>query len=236
MKSRPRQRPGKIIFITGTDTGVGKTVFTALFLHHLRKTGTRAMAMKPFCSGGRGDVRLLRAMQDRELSEDEINPFYFPEAVAPLISTRQRKCVIPLSDVVRRIKVIATRCERLLVEGSGGLFVPLGKGYFVMDVIQRLHCEVVVVARNRLGTINHTLLSVAALKNLGIKPSMIALINTSDVNDCDPSCRANKRILSELLAPIPVRGLGFLGKKANEYRVLEKKYKKVKKTLARFCQ
>src|SRR5579859_7771518 len=99
MKSRPRQRTGKIIFITGTDTGVGKTVFTSLLLHHLRKSGVYALAMKPFCSGGRGDVWLLRAMQDGELSEEEINPFHFPEPVAPLVSARQHKRRIPLTNV-----------------------------------------------------------------------------------------------------------------------------------------
>lgn len=236
MKSRSRQQPGKIIFITGTDTGVGKTIFTGLLLHHLRKSGTHALAMKPFCSGGRGDVRLLRAMQDGELSEDEINPFYFPEPVAPLVSARQHKSAIPLRDVLRNIQETAARCECLLIEGSGGLLVPLGESYFVADLIRRLDCDVILVARNRLGTINHTLLSVAAMKNPGIRPSAIALMNVAGVNNSDTSSRTNGLILSEFLAPIPVRSIIFLGKKANKYRVLEKKYKKVKKTLALFCR
>src|SRR5579872_3951430 len=125
MKSPVCQRPGKIIFITGTDTGVGKTIFTGLLVRHLREQGVHALAMKPFCSGGRADVRLLRAMQDAELTENEINPFYFPEPVAPLVSARRRNRTIPLRKVVQRINEIAARCECLLIEGSGGLFVPL---------------------------------------------------------------------------------------------------------------
>lgn len=228
---RATRRSGRIIFVTGTDTGVGKTIFTGLLVHHLRRCGCHALAMKPFCSGGRSDVRLLRAMQDAELAEDEINPFFFSEPVAPLVSARQRKRAIPLHDAVARIEEIATHCECLLVEGSGGLLVPLGKGYLVSDLVRKLDCEVIVVARNRLGTLNHTLLTVGALKNLGVKDIAVALM---DVNNPDPSCATNLRILSEFLAPIPVRAIEFLGKNANKIGVLRKKCKKVKKTLARF--
>jgi dethiobiotin synthetase len=242
-----RPRTGKIIFITGTDTGVGKTVFTALLLHHLRTSGVHALAMKPFCSGGRADVRLLRAMQDRELSEDEINPFYFPEPVAPLVSARRHNTLISLAEVLRSIKRISHRCECLLIEGSGGLFVPLGENsrgqeYLVSNLIDSLRCETIVVSRNRLGTINHTLLTINGLQNIlkksgakrvtSAKKIQIALVQEAK---SDPSCATNLRILSELCAPIPVLPLRFLGENASKSEVLKKKYKKVKKTLARFC-
>ena len=229
---RIRRRPARIIFITGTDTGVGKTIFTGLLVRHLRSVGTHALAMKPFCSGGRGDVRLLRAMQDAELSEEEINPFYFPEPVAPLVSARKHKRAIALNEVVRRIKEIAARCECLLVEGSGGLLVPLAENYFVSDVICRLNCEVIVVSRNRLGTINHTLLTTAALKNLRVKKIAVALMAADKT---DASSSTNERVLNDYLAPIPIFGIEFLGKNANKIGVLKNSFKKMKKTLARFC-
>jgi dethiobiotin synthetase len=232
MKSRAHRRPGKIIFVTGTDTGVGKTILTGLLVHHLRAEGVHALAMKPFCSGGRGDVRLLRAMQDAALTEEEINPFYFPEPIAPLVSARQRKRLIPLGEVVRRIKEIAARCECLLVEGSGGLLVPLGEKYFVSDLIQRLNCEVIVVARNQLGTINHTLLTVNALKRFRVKNMVVALVGTSKK---DASVEKNGVVLREFLRGVRVVEVDFLGKKANEIGVLKKSAKKMKKTLARFC-
>ncbi|HEY2082214.1 MAG TPA: dethiobiotin synthase [Verrucomicrobiae bacterium] len=233
MKLRARQRPGKIIFVTGTDTGIGKTIFTGLLLHHLRTSGVHALAMKPFCSGGRADVRLLRAMQDGELNEDEINPFYFPEPVAPLVSARQHKHAISLVEVVRRIKTIAARCECLLVEGSGGLLVPLGERFLVADLIQELDCEVVVISRNRLGTINHTLLTVNTLKrDFGVKKIAVALMETGRK---DASMETNGRILDELLGSIRLFCFEFLGKNANKIKVLKESHKKVKKTLARFC-
>jgi dethiobiotin synthetase len=231
MNHKTRRRSGRIVFVTGTDTGVGKTVFAGLLLHHLRSTGVDALAMKPFCSGGRGDVRLLCAMQDHELSEDEVNPFYFPEAIAPLVSARMRGRKISLGEVVREIRKMAARCECLVIEGSGGLLVPLGEGYLVSDLIRRLECEVIVVSRNRLGTINHTLLTVGALKRIGKRRIAVALM---DVNKTDASCLTNRTILRELLAPVPVHEIEFLGKNTNEIGVLKKKYKKTKKALAQF--
>ena len=232
MKSRARLRPGKIIFVTGTDTGVGKTIFTGLLVHHLQSAGLNALAMKPFCSGSRADVRLLRGMQNGKLTEEEINPFYFPEPVAPLVSARQRKHAISLGEVLGRINEIAVRCECLVIEGSGGLLVPLGEKYLVSDVIERLNCEVIVVSRNQLGTINHTLLTVAALKRLGVKKMAIALMETGKK---DASVTTNGRVLGELLKPISIRGVAFLGRNANKIGVLKNSAKKMKKTLAGFC-
>jgi dethiobiotin synthetase len=232
VKKTARARHGKIIFITGTDTGVGKTIFTGLLVHHLRTTGVHALAMKPFCSGGRGDVRLLRAMQDAELTEDEINPFYFPEPIAPLVSARKHKRNIPLQEVVLRIKKIARQCECLLIEGSGGLLVPLGEKYLVSDVIRRLKCDVILVSRNQLGTINHTLLTANALKRFGVKNIAVALMGTSKK---DASVEKNAELLREFLGKIPVREIIFLGKNPNKSGVLKKSHTKVKKTLAEFC-
>src|SRR5437868_2134606 len=143
MKRKAKPQRKKIIFVTGTDTGVGKTVFTGLLLHHLRTGGCHALAMKPFCSGGRADVKLLRALQEAELDEDEINPFYFPEPIAPLVSSRRHHRAVLLGEVVHRIKKVARRCDVLLIEGSGGLLVPLGEKYLVSDLIRRLECDVI---------------------------------------------------------------------------------------------
>ena len=154
----------RIIFVTGTDTGVGKTLLTASLLFHLRQSGVSALAMKPFCSGGTADVDLIQAIQGGDPPREEVNPFYFPEPVAPLIAARKRRQRIRLSQVLRAIARMDKRCECLIVEGSGGLLVPLGEGFTVADVIANLECDVVVVGKNKLGTLNHTLLTVEALR------------------------------------------------------------------------
>src|SRR5438477_7771150 len=90
LRNLPDMR-SKIIFITGTDTGVGKTVLTACLLDHLLKSGVDAIAMKPFCSGNREDVELFQAIQEHRLSDAAINPFYFADPVAPLVAARKER-------------------------------------------------------------------------------------------------------------------------------------------------
>ena len=203
-------KQAKIIFVTGTDTGVGKTVFTALLLHFLRVRGVRALAMKPFCSGTRGDVRLLQSLQRGELSDAEANPFYFAEPVAPLVARGARRRKLRLNKVVARVQAVAARCDVLLVEGSGGLLVPLGEGYTVADLLMHLECDSIVVARNRLGTINHTLLTVGALKSGGGKPLAVVVMSTPrrDLSSC-----TNAKTLAQLLRPVPVWEISSMGRR-----------------------
>ncbi len=210
----------KIIFITGTDTGVGKTLLTALLLRHLRESGIRALAMKPFCSGGRGDVRLLQSLQRGELTDAEMNPFNFGAPVAPLVELRKERRDISLKEVVASIRRVEKKCDVLLIEGSGGLMVPLGKGYLVEDLIARLKCTVIVVARNRLGTINHTLLTVERLKARGAKNAGICVILMGGPGK-DRSSASNFGVLKGLLRGIVMVKVGNLGRKAGA--ILQKK-------------
>src|ERR1043166_6293884 len=157
-----------ITFITGTDTGVGKTVLTASLLNHLRRNNVPALALKPFCCGNRADAELLYELQDGELSLQEINPFYFSDPVAPLVAARKQRRLIELNDVLRRLssvaqdRVMRARSSRtgrqkpqigarfhLLIEGCGGLLVPLGRGFTVLDLISALGCNTIVVSQPR---------------------------------------------------------------------------------------
>jgi dethiobiotin synthetase len=220
----------RIIFVTGTDTGVGKTLLTGLLLQHLRQRGVHALAIKPFCSGARTDIEILRELQQRELTEVEITPFYFDVPLAPLIAGRQKRRGVQLPRVVEHVEAMADRCKCLLVEGSGGLLVPLGEGYSVADLIDRLECDVVVVGWNRLGTINHTLLTVSWLQRIVDQKLSVVLMQP---RKADLSSRTNLGILGELLAPIPVLGVPFLGEKVLKTRGMKKNARELKITLAR---
>lgn len=191
---------GKIVFITGTDTGVGKTVLTALLLCHLRERGCNALAMKPFCSGSRADARLLHGFQKNLLTLDEINPFFFSQAVAPVASAGPKKN-IRLDLVLEKIHGVSRRCDVLLVEGIGGLLVPLQKNYTVADVISRLNCPVLVVGRNQLGTINHTLLTVKQLQSIGVEDIKIVLM---EMKKPDRSALKNPKIIEKMAGCGPV--------------------------------
>jgi len=220
----------RIVFITGTDTGVGKTWLTGLLLHHLRRRGCRALAMKPFCSGDRADVRVLHAVQGGELTLDEINPFFFREPLAPLVAARKHHRSIRLRDVLDRIADVAGRCQHLLVEGSGGVLVPLGEGYTVADLILKLECEVLIVSANRLGTINHTLLTAKLLEHLGIRSVKVIMM---DCPKPDESSRSNPGVLAELLGRVPVVSLGYVGWSSTQFDAVKATEKKLQKSLAR---
>ena len=227
MNRSTAKRP--VIFITGTDTGVGKTLLTSLLLQHLRRKGCHALAMKPFCSGSRADVRKLHAIQDGELTPDEINPYFFKEPLAPWVAGRKHRRAITLRQVLHRIHRVEKQCEQLIIEGVGGLLVPLGERYTVADLITELDCKVVVVVANRLGMINHALLTIQALQHRGIRNLTVVVMA---VGRPDPSSESNARILAELLPRVPVLKLGFLGPTPNEREAVKAIEKKFAKTLA----
>jgi len=201
----------RTIFITGTDTGAGKTALAALLLHHLRQQGRNALALKPFCSGGRADARLLLALQKGAIELDEVNPFYFPKPLAPWVASPgpQTRSQRPpsLQNVLRRIERVKQRCDILLIEGSGGLFVPLGPDLFVLDLIEKTADSVLVAARNALGVINQAMLTVGALKSRGVRDISVVLTGQPKP---DISVRTNRATLEHFLSPIPVVELPFL--------------------------
>lgn len=219
----------RIIFITGTDTGVGKTVLTALLLLHLRSSGVKALAMKPFCSGGLKDVRIIQAIQKNALSPAQVNPFYFPEPLAPLAAARKQGRILRIEEAILAIREAASHCDLLLVEGAGGVLVPVGDTFTVADVIASLDCEVVVVARNQLGTINHTNLTIEALQFRKVRRLKVVLMNN---NRRDSSFDSNASMLRQTIGNIGVFELPHLGKQPLLRRRLKDCVKKTKKTLA----
>jgi dethiobiotin synthetase len=247
-----KHKPG-IVFVTGTDTGVGKTVLTALLLSHLRQSGSGALALKPFCSGGRTDAELLHGLQDDDLSLNEINPFYFPEPIAPLVAARKHRRQIQMNHVLQHIDAVISRFLKienrkskienltLLIEGAGGLLAPLGEGFTFLDLILALSgnrhrassIRTIIVAPNRLGTINHTLLTADRLRAAKIRRFKVVLMDTSRP---DTSSHSNAAVLAELLAPNPVESIPFLGRQALRLTNIGKNSKRLADILARISE
>ncbi len=194
-------------FITGTDTGVGKTVLTALLVRHLRDRGVRARAVKPLGSGGRADARLLAAAQDDALSLDEINPWHFRTPLTPLIAARLEDRVVLRAAVRRYLRSQQRLCELLLVEGAGGVMSPLGADFDARDLIAALGATPVVVCPNRLGAINHSLLALAALPRPARLRAKIVLVTPRRP---DASCLSNAALLREHLGAARVVELPHL--------------------------
>jgi dethiobiotin synthetase len=219
-----------ILFVTGTDTGVGKTVLTAMLLAFLRGGGCDALAMKPFCSGSRGDARLLHSLQKECLTLDEVNPFYFDKPLAPAAAAGRGRPAVSRQAALRKIRLLAGRCDLLLVEGAGGLMVPLGKDYTIRDVIRLLPCKTIVVCSNRLGVINHVLLTAESMQSVGIKEFTVV---TMGVKKPDISAGSNARMICQRLPSVPVFSLPYLGIGASTARAAKINAKYLKKTLAR---
>jgi len=147
----------KVIFITATDTAVGKTITTYVLSILLKALGYSVGIMKPVQCGG-NDAKFLKA----------INPFYAPEPLSPHLAFRRSKIKFDKRRVQEGLKKLRSRHDIVLVEGAGGLMVPLTKGYYNADLIADLRAQVIVVARLGLGTINHTLLTINEIQRRGL--------------------------------------------------------------------
>ena len=191
-------KSARILFVTGTDTGVGKTVFAALVTRSLRDQGFHVAALKPICSGGRDDARQLHRAAGKVLSLAEVNPWHFRAALSPLLAARQEKKRLRLRTVVAHIRRIATRFEVVIVEGAGGLLSPLGEGFDSRDLIQALGAEAIVVCPNRLGAVNQVRLVLEALPRPAASQARVVLVNPKQAN---AASRTNLELLKEFVEP-----------------------------------
>jgi dethiobiotin synthetase len=200
----------KAIFITGTDTGAGKTVLAALLAQFLHGQGVAVGALKPVCSGGRGDARALHAALDGALTLDEINPWHFAVPIAPLLAARRENRRLKLSQVVAHARTMQKRFEVLLVEGAGGLLSPLGEDFNSRDLMLALVATPLVVAQNKLGVVNHVLLTLEALpKNLRSQAQVVLM----SPQKADASTKTNATLLAEFFPAGKIFTLPWLGEK-----------------------
>jgi len=161
-------------FVTGTDTGVGKTLVTAALACHLKQGGVKVGVMKPVETGsGAGSSTLsdgerLKAVVGSDDPLDLICPYRFPAPLAPLAAARQTGATIDPERIRASFETLAARYEILLVEGVGGVMAPLAERFNVLDLISLLGLPVVVVGRATLGGVNHALLTIEALRQRDI--------------------------------------------------------------------
>ena len=183
------------LFITGTDTNAGKTFVTALLTRALRGRGFETIALKPLCSGERSDVEILQAASDHRLSLDETNPVWLREPAAPLVAARLENRTLSLDALANWFRALSEKHPSLLVEGAGGWLVPITPTETIADLAARLALPVVPVVANRLGCINHTLLTLESIRARGLQcPGII--LNTFSNSD-DIATRTNREILEQ---------------------------------------
>ncbi|MFN4943186.1 MAG: dethiobiotin synthase [Akkermansiaceae bacterium] len=187
-------------FITGTDTGVGKTYITKLLVESLRAEGKYAVGFKPISCGDRDDAAILAAVSGN-LPLDEVNPLHFSSGVAPHVAALLENKTIHPAEIIASYQSISEKYDPVIVEGAGGWEVPITENYFVSDLAKDLNLPVILVAANRLGAINHILLTLAAIEAKGLKCAGIILNQLED--EMDTPMITNKGII-ESLTNIPL--------------------------------
>jgi dethiobiotin synthase len=178
------------IFVTGTDTGIGKTHVSAALLACARARGLDVLPMKPVQTGDDCDLDVCLRAAELDPSPEEralMCPWHAGPACSPHLAARLTGRPILLDDLLAAANELAARHDALIVEGAGGVLVPLNERQTVLDLMQRLALPVLVVARGSLGTINHSLLTVCALRGAGLRVLGVVL------NDSAPCARDDVR-------------------------------------------
>lgn len=197
-------------FITGTDTGAGKTYVTARLIRHLRARGRDTVGFKPICCGGREDAEILRAAADDALSLNEVNPVWLRTPAAPYTAALIENRAIDLDLIRETLKALRARHRSVLVEGVGGWLAPIRKDYRVADLAREIGFPVVVVVRNRLGALNHALLTVERLREDGATCAGLILNDGPPVpepsHDAQGIAMATNRAVLEDCLGVPILG------------------------------
>lgn len=180
-------------FITGTDTDAGKTYVTCLLLEALKRAEKRAAGFKPFCCGDRGDaIRLLQSSAEG-LSLEDVNPVWLKVPAAPYVAALMENRKLDLASIRSAFDSLAAKHETVLVEGAGGWEVPVMAGITVADFAHSLALPVIVVVNNKLGALNHALLTIKNIQSRGLTCSGVILNHVKD--ERDPASITNRSTL-----------------------------------------
>lgn len=167
----------RALFVTGTDTGVGKTVIAAALLRGLRERGQRVAGMKPVASGCRrspdgivsDDALALIAEASESAPYRIVNPYAFIPPIAPHVAAVEAGTRIDLRELERAYRILAGLADVVVIEGAGGWLTPIDAKHALADFARKVKADVVLVVGLRLGCLNHALLSAQAIEHSGLK-------------------------------------------------------------------
>lgn len=197
-------------FVTGTDTGVGKTLISCALLYAFSASGKSVAGMKPVAAGCdedglNEDVKNLRAATNILASLGQINPYSFLHPIAPHIAAHNAGVQINLQRILESFHELAAQAEVVIVEGAGGFLVPLNDTQDIADLAVALGLPVILVVGMRLGCLNHALLTVRAINDCGLEcAGWVANVIDADMAALDENIQAlQQRIKAPLLAVVP---------------------------------
>lgn len=216
----------KGIFITGTDTGVGKTIVSAVLARVLKGRGVNVGIMKPVTSGCPDgeplvseDAELLAFGAGIDPLQEESAPYRFKASLAPSIAASMEGKRIEFSRIAEAYDKLAARHDFVIVEGAGGLMVPLAGGLLIADLANRLQLPLLVVARPNLGTVNHTLLTCFCARQLGL--SVTGVIINGQEEQPGPAEEYAPHMIGSL-SGAPVLGVFPRIEEADQKRLIER--------------
>jgi len=179
------------IFVTATDTGAGKTVITGLLARFLREKGFSVITQKWIQTGYTGflssDIGLHCKIQDLKIKDVQVDlrymsPYVFKKVPSsPHLASKIENKSISQAKIIKSFKILKNKFDFVIVEGIGGVLVPFSRKNLVIDIAKKLDLGVLIVAQNKLGAINHTLLTMEALKSRGLKVLGIVFNNARNV-------------------------------------------------------
>lgn len=182
-------------FITGTDTDVGKTYVTCALLRDLRRRGIPAVGYKAMACGDRGDARAMQAASDPALPLDLINPIYLKAATAPYVAALLENRKLSADELLQGYRALAQYGCPVLTEGAGGWEVPIAPGFSMSDFAVALALPVILVVGNKLGAVNHAVMTVQAIRARGLECRAIVLNHMSE--QWDTAAVTNRRLIEE---------------------------------------
>lgn len=174
----------KAIFVTGTDTGVGKSIVTGLLAKYLREKGYKVITQKWVQTGSRIPEDINLHLKIMGISKGAIKdyldcacPYIFKLPASPHLAARAEKKKINIAKIKQSFKLLSSKFDFVIVEGVGGTLVPLDEKHLVIDIAAELKLPALIVAQNKLGSINHTLMTVEVLKHRKIEIAGIIFNN-----------------------------------------------------------
>jgi dethiobiotin synthetase len=182
-------------FVTGTDTDCGKTYVTALLVQAARTAGVDAIGAKPFCCGPRTDVEILATASGGVESLDAINPVWLKTPAAPRACELLGEPAADIPGALAAVRGLAARHTQVFCEGAGGWLVPVAANCTIADFAVELAWPVIVVVRNKLGALNHALLTLESIRNRDLPLAGIILNDLE--GQMDEATRTNRRVLEE---------------------------------------
>ncbi len=196
----------------GTDAGVGKTVVASAIIAAMREAGARVAPMKPVgripAPGTSSDADLLRAAAGIGYPIELVQPLCFPDSASPLVSARRARAPIDIAALDAAFAELCTLSDAVVVEDSGGLLAPLTETENFATMFRRWGLDLVIVAPNRVGTVNHVLLVVNAARAHGLRIRAVVLSTLSRDRGTNAE-RTNQAVLKELLLTLPVIGFPY---------------------------